>query len=132
CDDALFCEWPKADAIIGNPPYLDARKTTMIHGAEYSKRVRERYPGVPGRSDLCVHWFRRAHDELAPGGRAGLVGTNSIRQNYSREGGMDHIVQTGGTITEAVSSQVWSGEASVHVSIVNWVKSPSSGLKKIY
>jgi methylase of polypeptide subunit release factors len=44
CDDALFCEWPKADAIIGNPPYLDARKTTMIHGAEYSKRLRKRYP----------------------------------------------------------------------------------------
>jgi type II restriction/modification system DNA methylase subunit YeeA len=132
CDDALFCNWPGADAIIGNPPYLDARKTTMIHGADYSKRIRARYPGVPGRSDLCVHWFRRAHDELQPGGRAGLVGTNSIRQNYSREGGLDYIVHNGGTITEAVSSQVWSGEAAVHVSIVNWTKGKEPGVKQLF
>ena len=31
-------------------------------------------------------------------------------------------MRNGGTITEAVSSQVWSGEAAVHVSIVNWEK----------
>ncbi len=132
CDDALFCDWPPADAIIGNPPYLDARKITMIHGADYSKRIRARYPGVPGRSDLCVHWFRRAHDELPPGGRAGLVGTNSIWQNYSREGGLDYIVHNGGTITEAVSSQVWSGEAAVHVSIVNWFKGDVEGPKSLH
>jgi hypothetical protein len=120
------------DAIIGNPPYLDARKTTMIHGAAYSKRLRDAYPGVPGRGDYCVHWFRRAHDELPEGGRAGLVGTNSIRQNYSREGGLDYVVHNGGTITEAVSSQVWSGEAAVHVSIVNWVRGPCEGLKKLF
>ena len=132
CDDALFCDWPKADAIIGNPPYLDARRTTVIHGAAYSKRLRERYPDVPGRSDLCVHWFRRAHDELSAEGRAGLVGTNTIRQNYAREGGLDYIVQHKGTITEAVSSQVWSGEAAVHVSIVNWIKGDAGGSKKLY
>jgi hypothetical protein len=28
------------------------------------------------------------------------VGTNTIRQNYSREGGLDYIVQDGGTITK--------------------------------
>ena len=62
-------------------------------GAAYVNRVRAQYPGVPGRADFCVYWFRRAHDELANGGRAGLVGTNTIRQNYSREGGLDYIVQ---------------------------------------
>ena len=65
-----------------------------------------------------MYWFRRAHDELAPGKRAGLVGTNTIRQNYSREGGLDYIVANGGRITNAVSTQVWSGDAAVHVSIV--------------
>ena len=52
---------------------------------------------------VFVHWFRRAHDELKLGQRAGLVGTNTIRQNESREGGLDYIVDHGGTITEAVS-----------------------------
>src|SRR3989475_1111751 len=109
CADALFTEWSKADAIIGNPPFVDARKLTREHGIAYSSRVRAKFLAVPGRSDFCVYWFRKTHDELSAQGRAGLVGTNSIRQNYSREGGLDYIVQNGGTITDAVSTQVWSG-----------------------
>jgi len=122
CADALFTDWPKADANAGNPPYLDARKMTMEYGADYTKRIRKAFPGVPGRADFCVYWFRKGHDELDQDGRAVLVGTNSVRQNYSREGGLDYIVQHGGTVVEAVSTQVWSGDANVHVSIVNWIK----------
>ena len=122
CADALFTDWPKADAIIGNPPYLGARRATVEHGAKYIKKVRAAFPGIPGRADFCVHWFRKAHDHLRNNGHAGLVGTNTIRQNYSRQGGLDYIVETGGTITNAVSTEVWSGDAAVHVSIVNWVK----------
>jgi type I restriction-modification system DNA methylase subunit len=132
CDDALFCEWPAVQAIIGNPPYQSKNKMQQEYGPTYVERVRQRFPEVPGRADYCVYWFRRAHDEMRPGGRAGLVGTNTIRQNYSREGGLDHIIENGGTITEAVSSQVWSGDAAVHVSIVNWIKGRQKGKKKLY
>jgi hypothetical protein len=31
-------------------------------------------------------------------------------------------VANGGSITEAVSTQVWPGDAVVHVSVVNWIK----------
>lgn len=34
-------------------------------------------------------------------------------------------MSNGGIITDAVSSQKWPGEARVHVSLVNWAKSPS-------
>lgn len=129
CDDALFCEWPEANAIIGNPPYQSKNKVAKEMGIEYMNKVRDRYPEVPGRADYCVYWFRRAHDELKHGHRAGLVGTNTIRQNYSREGGLDYIVTTNGTITDAVSTQVWSGDAVVHVSIANWIKGTDSGKK---
>ena len=60
------------------------------------------------------------------------MGTNTIRQNYSREGGLDYIVANGGTITEAVSSMAWSGEAVVNVSIVNWIKGADKGKKRLY
>lgn len=132
CDDALFCDWPEADAIIGNPPYQSKNKMQQEFGPAYLNRLREHEPGVPGRADYCVYWFRRAHDELPEDGRAGLVGTNTIRQNYSREGGLDYIVENDGTITEAVSTQVWSGDAVVHVSIVNWIKGEEDGKKKLY
>jgi type II restriction/modification system DNA methylase subunit YeeA len=132
CEDALFCMWPKAQVIIGNPPYQSKNKMQQEYGPAYLNRLRERYPDVPGRADYCVYWFRRAHDELPPGGHAGLVGTNTIRQNYSREGGLDYIAGHGGTITEAVSTQVWSGDAVVHVSIANWVKGDYPGKKKLF
>ena len=131
CDDALFCAWPTADLIIGNPPFQSKNKMQQELGAAYVQRLRKRYSEVPGRADYCVYWIRRAHDELGATARAGLVGTNTIRQNYSREGGLDHVVKNGGTITEAVSSMVWPGEAVVHVSIVNWIKGDLEGPKKL-
>lgn len=132
CDDALFCEWPRAHAIIGNPPYQSKNKMQQEYGRAYLNKLHARYPDVPGRADYCVYWFRRAHDELQKGERAGLVGTNTIRQNYSREGGLDYILSEGGTITEAVSTQVWSGDADVHVSIVNWIKGKQTGIKLLH
>lgn len=131
-DDALFCKWPKAHAIVGNPPFQSKNKMQQEYGAAYLSKLRGAYPDVPGRADYCVYWFRKAHDALPKGGHAGLVGTNTIRQNYSREGGLDYIVASGGTITEAVSSQVWSGDAAVHVSIANWVKGDVPGKKKLF
>ncbi|MCB1210282.1 MAG: class I SAM-dependent DNA methyltransferase [Verrucomicrobiales bacterium] len=122
CADALFTEWPKADAIIGNPPFQSKNKAQQEFGPEYLDKLRTAYPDMPGRADFCVYWFRKAHDALLPGQRAGLVGTNTIRQNYSREGGLDYVVQNGGLITDAVSTQDWTGEAAVNVSIANWLK----------
>ncbi len=122
CDDALFTEWPKADAIIGNPPYLGSKLLKPTYGIEYVEKLRKTHPAIPGRADYCVYWFRKTHDQLPAGGHAGLVGTQNIRNNFSRIGGLDYIVANGGTITDAVSAQVWSGEAAVHVSIVNWEK----------
>jgi len=72
-------------------------------------------------------WFRKAHQHLKPGQRAGLVGTNSISQNRARSVSLGFIVENGGTITDAISSQKWPGEAKVHVSLVNWVKGETGG-----
>lgn len=120
--DALFTDWPEFDACIGNPPYMGAKVLKTLHDVSYVNRVRAAFPDVPGMADYCVYWFRKAHDLMKPGARAGLVGTNTIRQNKSRVGGLDHIVANGGQIFEAVSSIVWEGEAAVSVSIACWSK----------
>lgn len=120
--------WPPADVIIGNPPFLGAKRLKPEHGPDYINKLRAVYPDVPGMADYCVYWFRRAHDHLPiatpqnpHAGRAGLVGTQNIRNNQSRVGGLDHIVKSA-IIVDAVENQPWSGEANVHVSIANWVK----------
>lgn len=130
--DALFTDWPRADAVIGNPPFMGRRKMVADLGAGYTQRLAEAYPNVGGVSDFVCYWFPLAHDHLATGGRAGLVGTNSIRQNESREATLDYIVDNDGVIVEAVSSQEWSGDAVVHVSIVNWVKGEAPGSKVLW
>ncbi len=127
-------QWPKADAIIGNPPFLGAKRLKPERGPDYVNAIRRAYPDVPGMADYCVYWFRKAHDHLPVcttedrfAGRAGLVGTQNIRNNKSRVGGLDHVVKTG-TIVEAVDNQPWSGEANVHVSIVDWIKTQDAKL----
>lgn len=121
-DDALTIDWPSYDACIGNPPYLGRRNIIEERGAEYSAWLQEHYPGVRGVSDYVVYWFRRAHDGLPDGGRAGLVATRNIRQGDSRTASLDYVVDNGGVIYDAVANQPWSGDASVEVSIVNWIK----------
>ncbi len=138
--DALIDElgnpalWPPADVVIGNPPFVGAKFLKPERGADYVNAVRRAYPEIPGMADYCVYWFRKAHDHLRPctpddsvAGRVGLVGTQNIRNNQSRVAGLDYVAQTG-TIVEAVDNQPWSGEANVHVSIANWVKSQDPSL----
>lgn len=127
CADALFCDWPRADAIVGNPPFLGGQKLRRELGDDYLASLKEAFPAVNGRSDLCAYWFRRAHDLLAAGGRAGLIGTNTVREGLTREAALDYVVENQGTITNAVSSRVWPGEAVVHVSMVNWLKGAQPG-----
>src|SRR5258708_579184 len=115
----------------GNPPFQSKNKMQVELGRAYLNRLKKQFPEVPGRADYCVYFLRKTHDQLRTNGRAGLVGTNTIRQNYSREGGLDYIVGSGGSIVEAVSTQQWSGEAAVHVSIVNWIKGVAPGPKRI-
>ena len=132
--DGLPTQWPKADVIIGNPPFLGAKLLKPERGPDYVNNLRRAYSEVPGMADYCVYWIRKAANHLPPctaddpvAGRAGLVGTQNIRNNQSRVGGLDYVVKTG-TIVEAVENQPWSGEADVHVSIANWAKTQESAL----
>lgn len=127
CDDALFCPWPQSDVVIGNPPFQSKNKMQAELGREYVSKLHRRYPNHPGRADYVTYWFRLAHDHLKEGQRAGLVATNTIRQNYSREASLDYILDQGGLIEDAVSTQVWSGDAQVHVSLVCWIRGKSDG-----
>lgn len=124
CADALHVEWPATDAIVGNPPFIGASNIRGSVGDSEVEWIKKTF-GV-GVKDYCVYWFRRAQDHLKQGQRAGLVGTNSVAQNLSRGVGLDYVLAGGGVITDAVSSQVWPGEAAVHVALVNWIKQPQT------
>ena len=120
CADALFTDWVKADAIIGNPPFLGGYRLRTELGDDYVEKVFAKFSNVKDQVDYSSYWFRIAHQELNGKGRAGLVATNTIGQGKTRRASLDYIIEEGGFIYDAVSTQPWSGDAAVHVSIVNW------------
>ena len=131
-DDGKPRKWVEVDAIIGNPPYQSKNKMLSEFGGEYMNKLWAAYPDMNKYADFCAFWFYKAHQHLKENAFAGLVGTNSIRQNNSRESSLDYIVKNGGTIFNAVSTEPWSGEAAVHVSIVCWKKGKYLGEKFLY
>jgi hypothetical protein len=130
--DALEVDWPRADIIIGNPPYLGRTKLIEARGRTYAAWLAAQYPEVGGKSDYVAYWFRKAHDALPRRGRAGLVSTTAIRMGDTRKAALDYVIDHGGVIYDAVQSQKWSGEAGVSVSIVNWCKGTVPGGRRLW
>ncbi len=123
CADALKTDWPDTDVIIGNPPFHGDRNLRGAVGDDYIDWLKDEF-GV-GVKDHCVYFFLRAHENLKPGHRAGMVATKTISQTKNRDASLVRMVEDGSVITDAVSSQPWSGEAAVHVSIICWQANPA-------
>jgi len=122
CADSLKTDWPETDAIIGNPPFHGDRNLRGVLGDDYIDWLKSEFN--VGVKDHCVYFFIKTHRNLRPGKRAGLVATNTISQAKNRDASLVWITETGGVITDAISTKPWSGEAKVHVSIVCWTKTP--------
>lgn len=80
-------EWPQADFIVGNPPYLGARTNRLALGNEYLEALRGTYPDVPENCDYVMYWWHRAALCVAAGktNRFGLITTKSISQAFCRK-----------------------------------------------
>lgn len=118
--DGTEPEWPAADAIVGNPPFLGDKKMVRELGREYVSSLRKRFQGrVPGGADLVTYWFEKARSQIETGKakRAGLVATNSIRGGASRK--VLEKIRENLTIFDAWSDEPWINEgAAVRVSLV--------------
>ena len=131
--DGTEAEWPEAEVIVGNPPFLGDKKMRAELGDEYVTRLRGRYRGrVPGGADLVCYWFEKARAQIEQGQakRAGLVATNSIRQKRNRPV-LERIGETG-KIYEAWSDNAWVNEgAAVRVSLVAFCDGTNGMDKKL-
>lgn len=127
---AIEAEWPKADAVVGNPPFLGDKKMRGELGDEYTEKLRKIYESrVPGGADLVCYWFEKSRGAIAGcnGMLVGLVATNSIRGGKNRAV-LDAIAKTT-RIFEAWSDEGWVNEgASVRVSLVAFGSSTQAPL----
>jgi SAM-dependent methyltransferase len=115
-------EWPEADFIVGNPPFLGYSKLRSELGHSYVETLFRYYSGrVSNQSDLCCYWFEKTRTAIENNrcGRAGLLATQGIRGGKNRVV-LQSIKRTGG-IFLACSDRPWVLDgASVHVSIIGF------------
>lgn len=114
--------WPQADYIIGNPPFLGAKKLRSELDDAYVETLFSVYRDrVPGMSDLVCYFFEKARGQIAAGRakRAGLLATNSIRGGTSRR--VLERIKESGDIFMAWDDEPWILDgAAVRISIVGF------------
>jgi len=126
CRDAVLSpdgeepEWPAADVVIGNPPFLGGKLLIATLGEGYVSSLFEAYERrVPAEADLVCYWLLKAgeHVEAGKAIRVGLVSTNSIRGGANRRALQAAIRNC--QLFEAWSDEPWVVEgAAVRVSMV--------------
>ncbi|MGO9918091.1 MAG: class I SAM-dependent DNA methyltransferase [Isosphaeraceae bacterium] len=115
-------EWPDADFIVGNPPFLGGKKLRTELGDAYVDKMFSLWrEHVRPEADLCCYWFEKARRQLKIGKchRAGLLATQGIRGGANRHS-LNRIKATG-DIFFAISDRDWVIDgANVHISIIGF------------
>ena len=113
-------EWPTAEFIVGNPPFLGHVPFRESLGDDYVGAVYTLYGNrIPNSSDLCCYWLEKARGQIETGAtkRAGLLATQAIRFQSSRP--VLTRIKESGDIFTAISDHDWVLEgATVHTSII--------------
>ena len=79
-------QWPQADFIVGNPPFIGTARMREDLGDGYAETLRATYPDVPESADFVLYWWHKAAELTRTGNarRFGLITTNSLRQTFAR------------------------------------------------
>jgi hypothetical protein len=80
-------EWPAADFVVGNPPFIGNKRMRDALGDGYVEALRGAWKDVPDSADFVMYWWDNAA-ELACAGKThqfGLITTNSLVQTFNRK-----------------------------------------------
>ena len=79
-------EWPQADYIVGNPPFIGARTNRQYLGDGYLAALRKAHSHIPANIDFVMYWWNHCAELLKQGKirRYGLITTNSITQSFNQ------------------------------------------------
>lgn len=80
-------KWPKADFVVGNPPFIGNKRMRGMLGAGYVDALRTIWQDVPDSVDYVMYWWEKAAVIAGNGkiARFGLITTNSITQAYNKQ-----------------------------------------------
>ena len=80
-------DWPQADYIIGNPPFIGGKDLRQELGDGYAEALWAVYgKRVPNAADFVMYWWHKAADKVRTGKakRFGFITTNSLPQTFNR------------------------------------------------
>ena len=86
-------EWPEAEFIVGNPPFIGGKDMRAELGDGYAEAAWKARPKIPGGADFVMHFWDEAATRLLrkptkgksnPLRRFGFITTNSVTQTFSR------------------------------------------------
>lgn len=103
-------EWPKAEFVVGNSPFLGTKRMRAALGDEYVDALRSTYAGeIEDSADLVMYWWHKAAERIEAGSmeRFGLITTNSITQSFNRRVIELHLGK-GLTIPFAIPDHPWT------------------------
>jgi methylase of polypeptide subunit release factors len=87
-DDPRQPEWPEAEFIVGNPPFMGGKDLRNRLGDECAEALWAAHPDMNESADFVMYWWDHAAALLTRKGtvlrRFGLVTTNSISQVFQR------------------------------------------------
>ena len=116
---ARQAEWPRADFIIGNPPYMGVQRQRASMGWGYIDALRSVYSTIPDGADFVMYWWWRTAKRVGLGEtiRAGLITTNSIVQSLNRKV-VEEATENSAEVVWVIRDHPWgdtSNDAAVRV-----------------
>lgn len=79
-------EWPQAEFIVGNPPFIGKLKLREALGDGYAAALRHAWQDMPDSADFVMYWWNKAATLLSEGRirRFGFITTNSLTMIFNR------------------------------------------------
>ena len=89
-------EWPEADYIVGNPPFIGTARMRDALGDGYTEALRKTYLKAPESVDFVMYWWEKSAEltRLGKTKRFGFITTNSLRQTFNRRVLQQHLSAT--------------------------------------
>lgn len=95
------------DAIIGNPPFLVAKKLSSAVGSNLREWFSNIVGGGPGKCDMVAYFIRRAAKLTGPEATLGLIGAKSVAEGDTRDVALSPLIHGKWTLFRAVRSMAW-------------------------
>ncbi|MEI8110088.1 MAG: DNA methyltransferase [Chitinophagia bacterium] len=135
-----FIEFPEVfseggfDCVLGNPPYLGAKKIRGTYGDSFLNYLHDYYD-AGAQTDLICYFVNRDYSIIKDKKFVSLITTNTISEGDTKANSIDRIISQNGEIVFAVKSIPWIGTANLSVSLIsffkgNWIKKKFIGSKE--